>query len=420
MPDRPPGTTTHRTGTATRTRAVTHTPKNGLDRASLRSSSPSRNSAEPRRSASAQATGLLDALQRLRGIDGSDLHLAAGEVPHARVDGLLVPLAGLEPWSAEVVDAEIRALMTAEQEARFDAELELDFAWEGPDGLRVRLNAYRQRGTTGAALRLVPGTIRSLRQLGLPESIGDLAALPRGLVLVTGPTGSGKSATLAALVDSVNRTRACHILTIEDPIELVHRPKQAVITQREIDRDTRDYASALRQALRQDPDVILLGELRDRETIAVALNAAETGHLVLATLHTPDAAQAVSRIVDVFPAGQQEQVRAQLALTLKGVIAQNLVPRATGVGRVVAAEVMIVTPAIANLIRSGRTHQIPSAIAVGAAHGMVSMDQRLAELVLEGSVTADEALRVAHDPELASRLLRGTLSDWDAPLRRTA
>jgi twitching motility protein PilT len=394
---------------------VTTNPKIGV-RSAVPTSAPSTLSTLSRgsRRLADPASPLLEAVRRVRALGGSDLHLAADAVPRARVDGVLVPLEEIAPWSAELLEAELLTVMTAEQRIRFAEDLELDFAWETDDAIRVRANAYRSRGMVGAALRLVPAGVKSVRQLGLPDAVAELAELPRGLVLVTGPTGSGKSATLAAILDRINSTRSCHILTIEDPIEVVHEGKKAVVNQREIDRDTRDYASALRQALRQDPDVILLGELRDAETISVALSAAETGHLVLATLHTPDAAQTIDRIVDVFPAGAQEQVRSQLALTLKAVVAQTLLPRASGSGRVVAAEVLLMTPAIANLVRSGKTHQIASALAMGAAHGMQTMDQRLAELVLEGTVSSSAALQVAHDKEILSRLLRGSLTDWAA------
>ncbi|MCU1437706.1 MAG: type pili twitching motility protein PilT [Naasia sp.] len=355
---------------------------------------------------------LLDAVLAVRALGGSDLHLASGANPRARVDGALVELLG-GAWSADLLRDELRGLLTDAAWQRFERELELDFSAETAGG-RLRINLFLQRGELGAAVRLVPDTVRSIRQLGLPDAVASLADLPRGLVLVSGPTGSGKSATLAAMLDRINTTRSGHIVTIEDPIEHVHESKGCVVTQREVDRDTRDYASALRQALRQDPDVLLLGELRDRETIAVALNAAETGHLVLATLHTPDAAQTIDRILDAFPGGQQEQVRAQLSLTLKGVVAQTLIPRAIGAGRVVAAEVLTVTPAIAHLIRTGKTHQIGSAMASGADLGMQTLDQRLAELADSGAISPGEAMKLASSPDVLARLLSASLAEWDA------
>ncbi|MCU1570076.1 MAG: type pili twitching motility protein PilT [Naasia sp.] len=362
---------------------------------------------------------LLDAVAFVRDAGGSDLHLAADAVPRVRIDGALAPLPSSPPWAPELLVHELRRMMTDAEWARFETERELDFSWQAGDGQRLRVNVYRQRGSIGAAIRLVPSEVQSVRRLGLPESVEALADLPRGLVLVTGPTGSGKSATLAALLDRVNSTRDGHILTIEDPIEVVHAGKRSVVTQREIDRDTRDYASALRQALRQDPDVIFLGELRDKETISVALSAAETGHLVLATMHTSDAPSAIDRIIDVFPGTQQEQVRAQLALTLRGVVAQTLLPRALGSGRVVAAEVLLVTPAIANLVRQGKVAQIRTAMGSGADLGMQTLDQALADLVDRGAVDAAAALRVAHDPDLLGRMLAPYLL-IDAALGRTA
>jgi twitching motility protein PilT len=356
--------------------------------------------------------------------DASDLHLAADSAPLARVDGALQRVPGSSVWSAATVEAVARSLATDGQWATYEADCEANFAMTRR-GMRFRVNLYRQRGTVGAALRRIPSAVKTLPELGLSERLGELADLPRGLVLVTGPTGSGKSSTLAALVDRVNRTRSAHIITIEDPIEYLHEPKRALVNQREIGADTADYTTALRQVLRQDPDVILLGELRDLETISAALTAAETGHLVMATLHTQSAAQTVDRIVDVFPSHQQAQVRAQLAMTLKGVISQTLVRRATGPGRVVAAEVMLGTSAIANLIREGKSHQIPSAMMSARTLGMQTMDQALAQLVTEGIVRRDEAAATAQDP---GNFLRGGVSapwaadfeGWSAELSRSA
>jgi twitching motility protein PilT len=341
-----------------------------------------------------------------------------------RIDGALQRVPRSTVWTAATVEAVARSFATDAQWESYEAGCEANFALTRR-GMRFRVNLYRQRGTVGAALRRIPSDVKTLPELGLPERLGQLADLPRGLVLVTGPTGSGKSSTLAALVDRVNRTRAAHIITIEDPIEYLHEPKRALVNQREIGVDTADYTTALRQVLRQDPDVILLGELRDLETISAALTAAETGHLVMATLHTQSAAQTVDRIVDVFPSHAQAQVRAQLALTLKGVISQTLVRRATGSGRVVAAEVMLGTSAVSNLIREGKSHQIASAMMSARSLGMQTMDQALAELVTEGVVRREEAAAAAQDPAnfLRSGMNAPWASDfegWTAPEKRSA
>src|SRR5690606_18004478 len=263
---------------------------------------------------------------------------------------------------------------------------------------RFRVNLYQQRHNMGAAFRLIPTEIKPLSALGVPESIGSFAKLPRGLVLVTGPTGSGKSTTLAALIDLVNRTRTDHIMTVEDPIEFLHGNHKSLVNQREVGHDTHSFAAALKHVLRQDPDVILVGELRDLETISVALTAAETGHLVFATLHTQDAPQTIDRIIDVFPPHQQGQVRAQLAATLQGVVCQTLVRQASGSGRVVATEIMVATPAVANLIREGKTYQVPSAMQAGRELGMHTLDQHLAELVNAGRITHAAAMEKVQDP----------------------
>jgi twitching motility protein PilT len=389
-----------------------------------RSAAPARAAATPARRGSQEkpkraaprppaqpSDALITALRWVDKQNGSDLHLAANSRPIARIDGSLTPVDGAASWDAAFVQAAIRSLMTDGQWTTFERELESNFAVALP-GLRYRATVYRQRGSVGAALRRIPERIRSLRELALPEHLASLAELPRGLVLVTGRTGSGKSSTLAALVDRINRTRAVHIITIEDPIEFVHTADRALINQREVGSDTADYPTALRQVLRQDPDVVLLGELRDRETISGALSAAETGHLVLATLHTQSAPQTIDRIVDVFPAHQQDQVRAQLALTLKAVVSQELLPRAAGRGRVVAAEVMIGTPAVGNLIREGMHHQIPSLMMSGAELGMQSMDQALAELTLAGVISGESAFSVAHDRSVLIKMLQHLPTTW--------
>jgi twitching motility protein PilT len=298
-------------------------------------------------------------------------------------------------------------MLTQKQRARFEEELELDFAHSVPGRGRFRVNVYRQRESLGAAFRVIPAEIKPLDALGIPPAVSRFAGLPRGLVLVTGPTGSGKSTTLAGLIDLANSTRSDHIMTVEDPIEFLHRHKSCLVNQREVGEDTHSFASALKHVLRQDPDIILVGELRDLETISVALTAAETGHLVFATLHTQDAAQTIDRVVDVFPTEQQEQIRAQLAATLQGVVCQTLCKTADGRGRVVATEVLMATPAIRNLVREGKTHQIYSAMQAGAAHGMHTLDQHLADLVRRGRVTRAEALSKANSPEDFSRLVGG-------------
>jgi twitching motility protein PilT len=271
----------------------------------------------------------------------------------------------------------------------------------------MRVNAYLQRGAVSAAFRVIPSTIQSLEALGMPSVIHDLASLPRGMVLVTGPTGSGKSTTLAAVIDHINSTREDHILTIEDPIEFLHSHKRCLVNQRELGSDATSFSEGLRAALREDPDVILVGEMRDLETISTALTAAETGHLVLATLHTQDAPQTVDRIIDVFPPHQQQHVRVMLSVALQGVVAQQLLPTADGAGRVPAVEVLVPTPAVRNLIREGKTHQIYSAIQTGAEYGMQTMDAALAELVRSGRITRDVAQRRASVPAELARLLGG-------------
>ncbi|WP_305798189.1 type IV pilus twitching motility protein PilT [Frigoribacterium sp. CFBP 13729] len=336
----------------------------------------------------------------------SDLHVTVDAAPTLRVDGGLQPaLAGGEPWDAPTVSAALTSLLTPAMKEHFDERLELDFAYSLSDESRFRVNFYQQRGAMGAAFRLIPTEIKQLADLGVPEVVSRFAKLPRGLVLVTGPTGSGKSTTLAALIDLVNRTRADHIVTVEDPIEFMHQHKKAIVNQREVGHDTHSFANALKHVLRQDPDVILIGELRDLETISVALTAAETGHLVFATLHTQSAAQTIDRVIDVFPPHQQDQVRTQLASTLQGVVCQTLLPKAGGKGRVVATEIMMMTPAIGNLVREGKTYQIASSMQAGRDLGMHTMDQKLADLVNTGTVTHKAAMEKVHDAEGFDRLV---------------
>ncbi|MEO8093956.1 MAG: PilT/PilU family type 4a pilus ATPase [Pseudolysinimonas sp.] len=351
---------------------------------------------------------LIDALKDVVRLGASDLHISSPAQPMLRIDGALRPIEGSEVWDTPRVTRALQSILNPRQRALFEEELELDFAYTISSNARFRVNIYQQRGNVGAAFRLIPTEIKQLHELGVPDSVARFATLPRGLVLVTGPTGSGKSTTLAALVDLVNRTRTDHIVTVEDPIEFLHQNQKALVNQREVGADTHSFAAALKHVLRQDPDVILIGELRDLETISVALTAAETGHLVFATLHTQDAPQTIDRVIDVFPPHQQGQVRTQLAATLQGVVCQTLVKRAAGKGRAVATEVLVTTPAVANLIREGKTFQIPTAMQAGREVGMHTMDQHLAELVNAGVVTRAAALEKAHDLESFDRLVHRT------------
>lgn len=360
---------------------------------------------------------LTDALHTVVRLKASDLHVTADAPPMIRVNGGLRAIEGALPWSREKINTELKAIANERQMAMFEEHLELDFAHTLTEESRFRVNYYLQRGAIGAAFRLIPTEIKRLSDLGVPESVSHFATLPRGLVLVTGPTGSGKSTTLAGLIDLVNRTRADHIVTVEDPIEFMHKNQKSIVNQREVGADTHSFANALKHVLRQDPDVILIGELRDLETISVALTAAETGHLVFATLHTQDAAQTIDRVIDVFPSHQQDQVRTQLAGTLQGVVSQTLVPKASGSGRVVATEVMVITPALSNLIREGKTYQILSAMQAGRDLGMHTMDQHLAELVNSGKITAQAAKAKSHDPDGFQRMLHGNQSPTEAAAR---
>jgi len=347
---------------------------------------------------------LLRALKIVLELDASDLHVTVGAAPSIRLDGGLRPVEGEPKWMGDKVTAALFSLLTREQREEFERELELDFAYTA-GGARFRVNYYLQRNSVGGAFRLIPREIKPLSELGVPDSVARFAQLPRGLVLVTGPTGSGKSTTLAALIDLVNQTRADHIVTVEDPIEFLHRHQKSLVNQREVGHDTHSFAAALKHVLRQDPDVILIGELRDLETVSVALTAAETGHLVFATLHTQDAAQTIDRVIDVFPPHQQGQVRAQLAATLQGVVCQALVKKIGG-GRVVATEVLVGTSAIANLIREGKTYQIASSMQAGRSLGMHTMDQSLADLVNAGAITRHSAEEKAQDLEGLTQLIR--------------
>jgi twitching motility protein PilT len=329
--------------------------------------------------------------------NASDLHLTVGMPPMLRLRGELKSVEGSPPLTKESLHDMIYEILADNQKARFEEHWDLDFSVDVQNLGRFRVNVFRQRRGEGAAFRVIPTKIAPLEALGLPPILKELAMRDRGLLLVTGPTGSGKSTTLAGMVDVINERRSAHIITLEDPIEYVHEHKKCIVNQREIGQNAKSFAGGLRAALREDPDVILVGEMRDLETIGMALTAAETGHLVLATLHTSSAAQTVNRIIDVFSSDQQGQVRVQLAESLIGVVAQLLLPTADHRGRVPAVEVLVATPAVRNLIRETKIHQIPSAIQTGAKDGMQSLDQHLRELVKKNKITRDIAQRWAVD-----------------------
>jgi twitching motility protein PilT len=337
----------------------------------------------------------------------SDLHLTAGSPPLMRLDGQIQPIEGYGRLQPGPLRTLIFGILSTKQREQLEERQELDCSHPVAGKGRFRVNVFYQRGSVGAVLRAIPEQAYTLEELGMPPTVAALADQPRGLVLVTGSTGQGKSTTLAALIDLINRTRPVHIMTVEDPIEYMHHHKMAIVNQREVGTDTPSFASALRHALRQDPDVILVGELRDLETMATALTAAETGHLVFATLHTQDAPGSVERMIDVFPPHQQQQVRVQLASSLQGVVSQQLLPLVSGRGRVAAVEVLVATPAVRNLIREGKVHQIRSAIQAGGKHGMQTMEQSLAQLVKAGKVSMNAALERASNPEEFSELVRG-------------
>ncbi len=336
---------------------------------------------------------------------GSDLHLTAGLPPTIRVNGELAPLKGYRELLPKDLQEIVYSMLTQKQREIFEENLELDVSYALPGMARFRVNVFQQRGALATVMRLIPYEIKSVDDLGLPDTVKEFANLRRGLVLVTGITGSGKSTTLAALIDMINSERAEHIMTVEDPIEFLHKHKKAVVNQREVGTDTYGFGEALKRVLRQDPDVILVGEMRDLETISTALTAAETGHLVFGTLHTQDAPQSIDRMIDVFPPHQQQQIRVQISGTIAGVVSQQLLPTSDGKSRAVAAEVMVATPAIRNLIREGKTHQIYTSMQAGAKFGMQVMDQHLAELVKRGKVTYEMGLERSHHPEEFNRLV---------------
>jgi len=347
---------------------------------------------------------LLEVIER----NASDLHLTAGAHPTVRVRGHLTPLEDYPVMTTEMTREIVYSILSNDQRQRLETDWQIDFAYAIPGRARFRVNAYYQRAAIGAAFRLIPFSIKSLDELGMPAVLHEMSKKPRGFVLVTGPTGSGKSTTLAAVVDEINRSREEHIMTIEDPIEFLHGHKKCIVNQREIGSDATSFAAGLKAALRQDPDVILVGEMRDLETIHTALTAAETGHLVFATLHTQDTPQTIDRIIDVFPASQQQQVRVQLSVALQGIVTQQLLPTADGAGRVAACEVLLATPAIRNLIREGKTHQIYSSLQTGGNLGMQTMDAALATLVRAGKITQQLAEARSSTPEELRRLLGAT------------
>lgn len=340
---------------------------------------------------------LIDTKQR----GASDLHLTAGSPPAQRLHGRIRPMS-LPPMDHEELHKLIYDILTDDQKKRLERDQELDFALEFGDSVRFRANVYFNRRGSAAVFRVIPTKIMSLDDLKAPPVLKDLCHLPRGLVLVTGPTGSGKSTTLAAMIDYINTSMEHHILTIEDPVEFVHQHKRSLVNQREVGSNTQSFAAALRSALREDPDVILVGEMRDLETISLALTAAETGHLVFGTLHTSSAPKTVDRLVDVFPPNQQEQIRIMLAESIQAVICQALVPRADGKGRVCAMEIMVATTAVRSLVRESKTHQLPSIIQVSGKHGMQSLDQTLKQMVFDGLITKEDALDKANNRALFS------------------
>ena len=352
--------------------------------------------------------------------EASDLHITTGERPKLRVDGDIVDSSVTEVLTPKDTLQLAYSVLTENQKKRFETEDELDFSFGIQNLARFRGNCFKQRGCVSMVIRMIPFNVRTFQELGLPPVIAKLAERPRGLILVTGPTGSGKSTTLAAIIDKINKERKGHIITVEDPIEFIHRHQSCIVNQREIGTDTKSFQTALKYALREDPDVILVGEMRDLETIAAALTIAETGHLALATLHTNSAAESINRIIDVFPSNQQSQVRAQLAFVLEGVVTQTLLPKVRGRGRVMACEIMVATPAIRALIRDDKIHQIYSAMQSGKKHGMQTMNDALFQLFTNREVSQEECERVSSEPKEFLRMIGVTpMEDQDiAPIDR--
>jgi twitching motility protein PilT len=358
--------------------------------------------------------------------DASDLHITAAERPKLRVDGDIVDTSVVEVLTPKDTLQLAYSVLTENQKKRFETDDELDFSFGIQNLARFRGNVFKQRGCVAMVIRMIPFNVRTFQELGLPAIIAKLAERPRGLILVTGPTGSGKSTTLAAIIDKINKERKGHIITVEDPIEFIHRHQSCIVNQREIGTDTKSFASALKYALREDPDVILVGEMRDLETVGAALTIAETGHLVLATLHTNSAAESINRVIDVFPSNQQAQVRAQLAFVLEGVVTQTLLPKLKGRGRSMAAEIMVATPAIRALIRDDKVHQIYSAMQSGKKFGMQTMNDALYQLYTAREVAQEECERVSHDPKEFLRMIGITpmedqeMGNADRPQQKSA
>jgi len=360
-------------------------------------------------SATAAPTGinLRTLLEEMIERDASDLHITAGERPKLRIDGDITDAKTEQVMTPKETLQIAYSVLTENQKKKFETEDELDFSFGIANLARFRGNCFKQRGCVSMVIRQIPIMIKTFTDLGLPPSIARMADKPRGLILVTGPTGSGKSTTLAAMIDKINRERKGHIITVEDPIEFIHKHQGCIVNQREVGSDTKSFQNALKYALREDPDVILVGEMRDLETIQAALTIAETGHLALATLHTNSAAEAINRIVDVFPSHQQSQVRAQLAFVLEGIVTQTLLPKAKGRGRAMAAEILVVTPAIRAMIREDKVHQIYSAMQSGKKYGMQTLNDALYALYMSRDVTAEECLRVSGEPNEFLKMIAG-------------
>ncbi|MBI5242173.1 MAG: type IV pilus twitching motility protein PilT [Elusimicrobia bacterium] len=348
---------------------------------------------------------LVEVLKQAVGAGASDIHIVIGKPPMMRLDGAMQEIPGFTVITAEDAKRLIYSILYEEQRARFEENWELDCSFAVRGFARFRVNVLLQKNGVEAVMRVITSKIPTPEQLRLTPAVTGFADLPRGLILVTGPTGSGKSTTLACIMELINQKEPCNILTVEDPIEFVYESKQSVFRQREVGQNTKSFSAALKSALRQDPDVILVGEMRDLETIGLAITAAETGHLCFGTLHTQDAPSTIDRIIDVFPPHQQTQIRVQLAVTLQGVVSQILVPRSDGQGRIAAREIMVITPAISNLIREGKTHMIYGAIDTGAKFGMIPMDKALCDLVRQGLISADTAYQYAHSQKTIEQLL---------------